>query len=107
MFQLEDCVIFLLYISSESLAGSYCIPPNPGILAYLSRLHLIDLDHKVRRLPLSVVKCLGMVAFLAFNRFAKEGKKCIFGDMAILVNCKNLHLNKLIVVKVSSGVICK
>ena len=47
-FQLESCLVYCVHIEDRSVAGSFIVPPSPGILAFLQRLHLIDFKHQVK-----------------------------------------------------------
>ena len=46
MFQLP-CPVYVVQLTSTLDAGEFCIPPNPGLLAFLHRRHQIDLHHRV------------------------------------------------------------
>ncbi|PVD31058.1 hypothetical protein C0Q70_10335 [Pomacea canaliculata] len=41
-----DCPVYVLQIVSAKEAGEFCMPPNPGILAFLQRRHCLDLSHQ-------------------------------------------------------------
>ncbi|KAK7508526.1 hypothetical protein BaRGS_00000092 [Batillaria attramentaria] len=41
-----DCPVYVLQIVSVMEAGDFCVPPNPGTLAFLQRRHLLNLHHR-------------------------------------------------------------
>lgn len=45
-----DCPVYVLQIVSAKEAGEFCMPPNPGILAFLQRRHCLDLSHQVNNM---------------------------------------------------------